>query len=150
MKRILFTMLALLSITAVNAQNWIAPSENDYTGSTPVYVQVKVNGVPSTSLEVAAFINGDCRADARDATVQTNDGNLYGLRVWGNTEDKGQTITFKVFDPQSGIVFNCSKTTEFTGETVSEVPFILNIDKPTGVSVTDPINILTTFPDKID
>ena len=150
MKRILFTMLALLSITAVNAQNWIAPSPNDYTGSTPVYVQVKVNGVPSTGLEVAAFINGECRADARDATVQTNDGNLYLLRVWGNTEDKGQTITFKVFDPQSGIVFNCSKTTEFTGETVSEVPFILNIDKPTGVSVTDPINILTTFPDKID
>lgn len=150
MKRILFTMLALLSITAVNAQNWIAPSPNDYTGSTPVYVQVKVNGVPSTSLEVAAFINGDCRADARDATVQTNDGNLYLLRVWGNTEDKGQTITFKVFDPQSGIVFNCSRTTEYTGETVSEVPFVLNIDKPTGVSVTDPINILTTFPDKID
>lgn len=150
MKRILFTMLALLSITAINAQNWIAPSSSDYTGSTPVYVQVNVNGVPSTGLEVAAFINGDCRADARDATVQTNDGNLYLLRVWGNTEDKGQTITFKVFDPQSGIVFNCSKTTEFTGETVSEVPFILNIDKPTGVSVTDPINILTTFPDKID
>ena len=30
------------------------------------------------------------------------------------------------------------------------MPFVLNIDKPTGVSVTDPINILTTFPDKID
>ena len=101
MRRILFTMLALLSITAVNAQNWIAPSPNDYQTSTPVYVQVNVNGVRSSSLEVAAFINGECRADARDATVQTNDGNMYLLRVWGNTEDVGRTITFKVFDPQS-------------------------------------------------
>ena len=143
-------MLALLSITAVNAQNWTAPSSNDYTGSTPVYVQVNVNGSPTTNLEVAAFVNGQCRAETREATVQTNDGYLYLLRVWGNTEDVGRTITFKVFDPQCGIVYNCSRTTEFTGETVSEVPFILNIDKPTGVSVTNPINILTTFPDKID
>ena len=40
------------------------------TGSaeTPLYVRVIVNGIPTTSgLEVAAFIDGVCRADATSA-----------------------------------------------------------------------------------
>lgn len=150
MKKVFFTMLALLSIMTINAQNWTAPSASDYPSSTPIYVQVNANGQPISSVEVAAFIDGECRAVAHEPTVYTDAGYLYPLRVWGNPEEIGETISFKVFDHSSGILFACTKQTEFTGETVAEVPFVLNLDKPTGISITNPISITTKFPNKID
>ena len=150
MKKVFFTMLALLSIMTINAQNWTAPSASDYPTSTPIYVQVNANGQPISSVEVAAFIDGECRAVAHEPTVYTDAGYLYPLRVWGNPEEIGETISFKVFDHSSGILFACTKQTEFTGETVAEVPFVLNLDKPTGISITNPISITTKFPNKID
>ena len=151
MKKLLFTMFALLSVMAINAQNWTGPSGNDYQTSTPIYLQVKVNGVVATSndgLEVAAFINGECRAVT--FTYDANASNLLTLRVWGNPEEVGQTITFKVFDHLYGLLYSFSNTVPFTGETVAEVPYELNIDRPTGVSITNPISITTKFPAEID
>lgn len=152
MKKILFTVLMLLSVMAMYAQNWTAPSGNEFPTSTPIYVQIKINGEVSYSpLEVAAFINGDCRAVSHEATMNTNDGPLHVLRVWGDpNKEIGKTISFKVFDHSLGLLFACTKQTTFTGETVSEVPFVLNLDKPTGVSITNPISITTKFPNKID
>ena len=151
MKKLLFTMFALLSVMAINAQNWTGPSENDYPTSTPILLQVKVNGVVATSndaLEVAAFINGECRAVT--FTYDANASNLLTLRVWGDPDEVGQTITFKVFDHLYGLLYSFSKTVQFTGETVAEVPYVLNIDRPTGVSITNPISITTKFPAEID
>ena len=147
MRRILFTMLALLSVMAINAAKWTAPSESDFLTSTPIYVQVNVNGQRSTNIEVAAFINGECRASADFFDRTTN---LYTLRVWGNPNEVGSPITFKAYDSTNDFVFSFTKTAEFTGETNSEVPFVLNIDEPTGVTVTDPIQILTILPANID
>ena len=44
MKKILLTMMLMLAGIAAWAQNWTAPSANDYESSTPVYVQLNVNG----------------------------------------------------------------------------------------------------------
>ena len=151
MKKLLLTMFALLSVMAINAQNWTGPSGNDYQTSTPIYLQVKVNGVVATSndgLEVAAFINGECRAVT--FTYDANASNLLTLRVWGDPDEVGQTITFKVFDHLYGLLYSFSNTVPFTGETVAEVPYELNIDRPTGVSITNPISITTKFPAEID
>lgn len=152
MKKVLFLMLVILSTVTMQAQKWTAPSDSEYPNENPIYVQVKINGQPSTSVEVAAFIDGVCRGTATEATEYTQDGNLYPLRVWGNDDDinESKDITFKVFDNNSGIVFSCTKTATFSGDTESEVPFVLNIDKPTGVSITNPINIVTKFPSTID
>ena len=142
-------MLALLSALTINAAKWTAPSASDFLTSTPIYVQVKVNGQISTStnIEVAAFINGECRASAVYFDRTTN---LYTLRVWGNPDEAGSTITFKAYDSASDFEFSFTKTAEFTGETNSEVPFVLNIDEPTGVELTSPIKILAKFPAEKD
>ena len=150
MKKVFTTMLALLLVMTINAQNWTAPSASDFPTSTPIYVQVNANGQPLTNVEVAAFIDGECRAVANEATVYSDAGYLYSLRVWGKSEEIGESISFKVFDHSSGILFSCTKQTVFTGETVTEVPFVLNLDKPTGVAITNPISIVTKFPNKID
>ena len=150
MKRFLFSMLALLSVMAINAQNWTEPSGNDFLTSTPIYVHVKVNGVVANAnngLEVAAFMNGECRA-VSGRPSDTN--NLFTLRVWGNPDEVGDTITFKVYDHRYGLLFSFNNEVLFTGETVAEVPFVLNIDEPTGVELISPIQILTKFPAEID
>ena len=147
MKKFLFTMLALLSVLTINAAKWTAPSASDFLTSTPIYVQVNVNGQRSTTIEVAAFINGECRASVNYFDRTTN---LYTLRVWGNPDEKGSTITFKAYDSASDFEFSFTKTAEFTGETNSEVPFVLNIDEPSGVELISPIQILTKFPAEID
>lgn len=147
MKKFLFTMLALLSALTINAAKWTAPSASDFLTSTPIYVQVNVNGQRSTTIEVAAFINGECRASVNYFDRTTN---LYTLRVWGNPNEFGSTITFKAYDSASDFEFSFTKTAEFTGETNSEVPFVLNIDEPSGVELISPIQILTKFPAEID
>ena len=147
MKKFLFTMLALLSVLTINAAKWTAPSASDFLTSTPIYVQVNVNGQRSTTIEVAAFINGECRASVNYFDRTTN---LYTLRVWGNPDEIGSTITFKAYDSASDFEFSFTKTAEFTGETNSEVPFVLNIDEPSGVELISPIQILTKFPAEID
>ena len=140
-------MLALLSVLTINAAKWTAPSASDFLTSTPIYVQVNVNGQRSTTIEVAAFINGECRASVNYFDRTTN---LYTLRVWGNPDEAGSKITFKAYDSASDFEFSFTKTAEFTGETNSEVPFVLNIDEPTGVRLTSPIKILAKFPAEID
>ena len=150
MKRFLFSMLALLSVMAINAQNWTEPSGNDFLTSTPIYVHVKVNGVVANAnngLEVAAFMNGECRAVSGRPDDSNN---LFTLRVWGNPDEVGDTITFKVYDHRYGLLFSFNNEVLFTGETVAEVPYELNIDRPTGVSITNPISITTKFPAQID
>ncbi len=144
-------MLVLLSTLAIKAQNWTAPSENDFPSETPVYVQVNVNGELSTNVEVAAFIDGECRAAATEATINTDAGNMFLLRVRGGDDDMGKTISFKVFERTYGLLFSCTKTTTFTGETVSEVPFVLNVDRPTAFSFSaEPLQITTLMPAEID
>lgn len=140
MKKILLTMMLMLAGMVTWAQNWEAPSENEYQHSTPVYVQVNVNGEEQLKAQVAAFIDDDCRAVSYGAETVIDNSQYHLLRVWGDpTEDANKTIKFKV--AWEGLVFTFTKTVIWTGETHSEIPVVLNVDMPTGVSITNPLNI---------
>lgn len=140
MKKILLTMMLMLAGMVTWAQNWTAPTANDYQSSTPVYVQLNVNGVEQLKAEVAAFIDDDCRAVSYGAETVINNSQYHLLRVWGDpTKDANKTIKFKV--AWEGLVFTFTKTVIWTGETHSEIPVVLNVDMPTGVSITNPLNI---------
>lgn len=150
MKKSLLSLCMMLLTVASWAQNWTAPTENDYPHSTPVYVQVKVNGEEMLKgVEVAAFIDDECRASSQFAEAQVGDLLCYQLRVWGDTDaDLNKTITFKV--SYDGLVFKMKKTITFTGETYSEIPLVLNIDLPTGVSLPDPLKLEAKLPFSYD
>lgn len=140
-KLLLTTMLMLFGITAW-AQNWVAPSEYDYPDETPIYVQVNVNGEVYQKAIVAAFIDGSCRAVNRGETL--NNG-LQTLRVRGDkATEQNKAITFKV--EYQGVVYAMTKTVVFTGETEETVPFLLNVDAPTGVTLTNPLEIEAKLP----
>lgn len=150
MKKSLLSLCMMLLTVASWAQNWTAPTENDYPHSTPVYVQVKVNGEEMLKgVEVAAFIDDECRASSQFAEAQVGDLLCYQLRVWGDTDaDLNKTITFKV--SYDGLVFKMKKTITFTGETYSEIPLVLNIDRPNGVSLPNPLKLEAKLPFSYD
>lgn len=150
MKKSLLSLCMMLLTVASWAQNWTAPTENDYPHSTPVYVQVKVNGEEMLKgVEVAAFIDDECRASSQFADAQVGGLLCYLLRVWGDTDaDLNKTITFKV--NYNGLVFKMKKTITFTGETYSEIPLVLNIDLPNGVSLPNPLKLEAKLPFSYD
>lgn len=116
------------------------------TGSaeTPLYVRVIVNGIPTTSgLEVAAFIDGVCRADATSANYLGN--SAYQLRVNGTPEDMNKTITLKAF--YNNLVYVFTTTEIFDNETSTHsVPIDLYLDAVVGVTLANPINIVAALP----
>lgn len=149
MRKTLLTMMLMLAGMVTWAQNWTAPTANDYQSSTPVYVQVNINGQEQLKVEVAAFIDGDCRAVAYGAEAVVGDSQYFSLRVWGDPKtDDQKDITFKV--AWEGLVFNFTKTVAWTGETHKEIPVVLNVDMPTGVSITNPLNLEMKLPTKYD
>lgn len=153
MKRFLYLITFLMVTTLANATLWTAPNARDYTSSTPVYLQVNVNGELLTQYDqwfmryndaftIAAFIDGECRG-----TVNSPDASdIYYLRVWGDaTKDQGKTITLKIL--YGGLVFDMKKTYTFDSE--SHGVDKLNIDYPTGVTTTT-ANISAEFPTQYD
>ena len=147
-KLVLSIVLMLVGMTAW-AQTWTAPTENEYQTSTPVYVQVNVNGMEQLKVEVAAFIGDDCRAVSLGAETLIGGNQYHLLRVWGDpTADRDKEITFKV--AWEGLVFGFKKTVTWTGDTHTEIPVVLNVDMPTGISITNPLEIVKELPFEYD
>ena len=145
MKKTLLTMMLMLLGMSAWAQTWTAPTENEYQSSTPVYVQVNVNGVEQLKVEVAAFIGDECRAVSDAARTLVGGNQYHQLRVYGDpTEDLNKTITFKV--AWGGVVVKFNKAIPFTGETYSGIPVVLNADIPTGIAITNPLNLEQKLP----
>lgn len=126
------------------AANIWQPTMTSGTRSTPLYVSVFVNGVQTTNgLEVAAFVDDECRASSTTANQLNN--SAYLLRVWGTEEDMGKTITFKAF--HNNLVYAFTLTQSFDNETETHTrPIVLNLDAVMGVSLTNPINITANIP----
>ena len=104
MKKLFSFLALLLACASLHAQSWIAPGEGTYNGETVVYATLTTNlaGVDPSSLVVAAFIDGDCRASVYPSSTPAQ-GFLYEIRVQGDRDnDSGKPIAFKVYDPMSG------------------------------------------------
>lgn len=139
--------------TLANAALWTRPVNREYTSSTPIYLQFKVNGelltwqdqsfkLYSHPFAVAAFIDGECRS----LTESADEGDRYSLRVWGDpSKDLGKTITIKML--YGGLVFSFNKTYTFDGE--SHGIDVLEVDYPTGLEI-DHADINSTLPTKYD
>ena len=149
MKKLLLAMTLLLPLAAM-AQHWQAPTSNAYPNETPVYVKVNINGVAASAsdgLELAAFIDGVCRADTLmhvdySAPAPVED-DYFCLRVWGDlSTDASKTIIFRAFDSQFAYEFTTTAI-KFDGEShgVPSNPIVLNLDRVTGVTLTNPIVI---------
>lgn len=136
-----YFLLALLTAIgqSVYAQHWTAPSEGEYSGETPLYAQVEVNGVYGTQIELAAFVDGECRGVATAIAGSTN----HTLRVWGDpTADNGKDITLKAY--YEGMVYVFKTTYKWTGE--SQKLGTLSVDAITDIAPFEINKTTKTFP----
>lgn len=139
MKRILFTMMLMVTVLVTWAQRWTAVSYSSYGNSSPLFVRVTLNGEIATDnsgLEVAAFIGNECRATESYIYIpkvgEDYPENSYLLRVWGDPQkDNNATITIKAY--YEGVVYKFSQTAIWTGETIDPIPIELNLETLTGI-----------------
>ncbi len=118
MKKILLTLLVLFTVFGtVMAAHWKKPSPYDYPDETVLYLSLEDNPL----IEVAAFIDGECREVQTEAFRDPfvgSEGIIYRLRVRGDMKvDANKTITLKVFDEFSSLVYLPKPTFVFDGET---------------------------------
>lgn len=159
MKKSLFFLLFLMTSLLSKAQSWTEPSESAYPNETPVYVQVKVNGVlaqyTNRYTEIAAFVEGDetCRAyGVVSGTAFSKNYNfsksMFTLRVRGNDADMSKNVIFKV--RYEGVVYRLKKTIVFDGETYPTIPLELNVDALSSVSLPATLNLEGELPYEYD
>ena len=138
MKKLLLILALLLPVTAM-AQHWTPKTEQQMGGgATVIYATVNINGAKVTAndnLELAAFINDDCRADA---TAHQN--GVYTLRVVGDAAEvePRPTITFRAY--YGGKEYQFTVTSNYQGDNTTGAPsassVTLNLDVVTGVKFT--------------
>ena len=90
---------------AQSESGWTDPG-NAYHQKTVVYATLNCGNMTYGDInpEVAAFIDGEVRAVT--SNYQMNDiGNIYTLKVGGNDADMGKEISFKVYDPATGLIY---------------------------------------------
>ena len=101
---LLLVMAGMVS-WAQSESGWTDPG-NAYHQKTVVYATLNCGNMTYGDInpEVAAFIDGEVRAVT--SNYQMNDiGNIYTLKVGGNDADMGKEISFKVYDPVTGLIY---------------------------------------------
>lgn len=128
-KFLLSSLLMLLGMSAFAQSGWTNPSGN-YQLETVVYAAVDCGdyGLYGNDAlpEVAAFVNGELRAVVSEYTqieVPAGEGRIYTIRVGGEASDNGKTISFKLYDPKSGLIYPLSgPTITWTGDNTAVYP----------------------------
>ena len=145
MKKLLLALALVATSVATWADRWTAPSSTTYPNETPLYVTVDINvGVTSTQptiTEIAAFIDGECRAQATETITTQNGTEVYVLRVRGGEADQGKAITIKAL--YEGLVYKFVRTETFDGDAqLHDVPLALTLNPLLGISLDeDPIEL---------
>ncbi|MCQ2095195.1 MAG: hypothetical protein MJY59_00430 [Bacteroidaceae bacterium] len=159
MRKFLSALALLLPFVAIAAQtnHWTPKGNQDYSAETAVFIRVYVGGRvigngSQQTLELGAFINGECRA--MKTSKEANTQNVITMRVAGNPETElNQTVSFKAF--YNGIEYDFAKTIKFIGDGNHEViPIDLYLDEVKGIVVKDnPIKVEqkpSAFPYTVD
>lgn len=128
-KFLLSSLLMLLGMSAFAQSGWTNPSGN-YQFETVVYAAVDCGdyGLYGNDAlpEVAAFVNGELRAVVSEYTqieVPAGEGRIYTIRVGGEVSDNGKVISFKLYDPSSGLIYPLTgPTVTWTGDNTPANP----------------------------
>lgn len=127
-------MLLMTVCIGARADHWTAKTTYDYKNERALFIKVTVNGYTDTTdplLEVAAFIDGECRAQA----TSTGIGGRYELMVVGDlATENNKVITFKA--AYQGLEYDFTHTETFVenGALVN-----LTLNPIVGVTLQNPI-----------
>ena len=107
----------------------------DFENSMNVIGRVEIQGIPMTDTDdmVGAFIGEECRGVAHLEYKERYDGYFVTMDIYGNDEDKGKDVTFRIYDASSGTLYpSVEPNSQVKYETLSLVgkyatPVILNV-----------------------
>ncbi|MBP5770135.1 MAG: hypothetical protein J6W75_02095 [Bacteroidaceae bacterium] len=154
--RKLFLTMSLL-VATVAAWAWDAPDNNqsNYEDRMVLPLNITVTGadnaVAAPRIEVAAFIDGVCRAVVTETTsydVQKGDAPLYvyKLDIYGTREDAGKSVIIKAMYNSLAYLFPTTYSYEYATSAVQD----LTLDPLAGVELTNPITIEKALPAEYD
>lgn len=113
MRRLKTTLTILTVALLTHAQSWTAVSPHLYNDETIVYATIS-NDLDDSIDEwmLAAFIDGECRAEAHEPSVGVDGSLFFILRVYGDRDaDKGKPVTFKVCHKTTRQEYECQSST---------------------------------------
>ncbi|MBR6121678.1 MAG: hypothetical protein IKQ05_04730 [Prevotella sp.] len=121
------------------AQNWQVADPYAFNDETVVYatLQSNVPDDPMTDFVVAAFIDGQCRVEAKAPVVGVDGSKFFVLRVRGDqTADMGKVISFRTYHKPMGKTYDLtpSRSVVYTGESegTPSRPIILGLEREVG------------------
>lgn len=153
MKKFYSLLVLMFACASLHAQSWLGgiPEEGAYNNYTVVVAQLMTSNITSTDLVIGAFMEDKCRVsvgpdkDLSGAPKLSISGNpIYTIVVPGDlntvTTDAGKLISFKVYDPSTGLEYSLTPTVTFDGEThgfpPSDPGILFTLTAPTSYSMT--------------
>ena len=153
-KTLLTSLCLLLGVVSTWASIWQPKTSQDYLNEKAYFVRLVLNPEPDPTtappqVELAAFIDGDCRALA----TWKNQYGYYELRVVGDLEeDLDKDIVFKAFvvddngyGLQRALVYEFTKKGKFDSAD-GEFDYPLTLDLLQNITLDDPITIEAALP----
>ena len=143
MRRLSYLITLLCFVVQAVAQSWQSPAPRAYSDETVVYATIQSNVVsdPMSDFMVAAFIDGECRAEATQPVVGADGSQFFILRVGGEQPaDLGKPISFKAFHKPMWMTYDViPQGTEilYTGESegMPSHPIVLQLQRQEGEPV---------------
>ncbi|MDR0995297.1 MAG: T9SS type A sorting domain-containing protein [Tannerella sp.] len=96
-----------LKVTGKKPDGWTVNTD-DYEAPMGMTGQLMIDGAyqEDPDDELAAFIDGKCRGTASPVYSKAYNAYFVYLNVWGNDEDKGKAVTFKIWDASTGNIYS--------------------------------------------
>ncbi len=116
--RYAFIIVLLCFVSNSIAQDWQVADPYAFNDETVVYatLQSNVPTDPQTDFVLAAFIDGECRAEARTPVVGVDGSRFFILRVKGDqTSDKGKAIAFRTYHKPTRKTYDLTVSTPQAG-----------------------------------
>lgn len=111
------TFFLLCNTLWLLAQSWTAEDPFKYNDETVVYatIQSNVPSDPMTDFVVAAFVDGECRVEAREPVTGVDGSQFFILRVRGDQPaDLGKAISFRVYHKPMYKTYNLTPPQQYT------------------------------------
>lgn len=112
MRYILKLIPMLLAALGAQAQDWHPVDAHRYADETVVYARLTVNDErQGAGYQMAAFIDGECRAVCTQATSGADGLPLFVLRVHGDRNaDQGKSVSFEICETARQLVYDVVPT----------------------------------------
>lgn len=107
------TPLTLAITVEGDKPNWTVDNAN-YESTMSVIATLSILGKPSYDADdvVGVFVGDECRGMAHPAYNARYDNSFVLLDVYGNADDAGTPLTFKVYDASTGIMYPVTNTSQ--------------------------------------